>query len=440
MRESTMRTRWVSTAVVVGLAVAGCAGPSAPLDVGTQTAPLSLVLGELKAVDTAPIGPVPGPMFPTTRPYYQPPAGVPSLPPVIPLPPPQPCPEYDPVAPVLGVGRTVPAPPAKAPYRYRTQAIEAMPGTQTAWVGDATWTIEPQPVDSRTGAYDVVYTIKTGDVVTKRVLRTLPRDITAEEGGEPTDQTNPNQLISTANGYLSLAGVQLPASMPNMAGYGLAGIYLVSQETNKGAAFTPSTPIALLQLRQLTGATDPAGQQASAITSIGVDPVNQAVMAFRSTVTNPTHKVNACGTKLEAVEVTLSSPNSPTTAPPPNPGSAFAPDLGAALYAEKNPSADDTKPKANLLLFGQKLDFGLQWGGLLLADTTGVVPKGLLPSGLQIDPQDPPTATPSGPPPREPIEAAMWAGMPVLRWALAHSILKQTSATINQKPILPKAS
>lgn len=433
------RTQWASAAALVGLAVAGCSGPAAPLDVGTQTVPISLVLGQLKVVDQAPIGAISGPLVPSSRPYYQPPVGAPVGQPSLSLPPlPQSsCPEYDPLASVLGVGRTITAPPVKATYSYRAQVIDAYPGKQSAFNGDSTWTIAPGPVDASTGAYDVTYTITMGSVVTTRVLRTLPRDIGAAEGTEPTDQTNPN---TTINAFLSTVGAPtLPTSMPNPSGYGLAGIYLVSQESSAGTAFTPATPIALLQLRQLTGVTDKAAQDTSAITSVGYDPVNQAVMAFRSTVVNPTNKVNACGTKLESVQVSLTSPNGPGTAPPSAPLPLL--DLGAAMYVEKAPSTDPTKPKANVLLFGETLDFGLQWGGLLLKDDSAVLPSGLIPNGLQLDPQDPPTATPSGAPPSgDPVETALWAGTPILEWAQKHMILKQSSFTINEKPKYPKAS
>jgi len=442
MKEIRMRVRWMSVAALVGLAVTGCAGPSAPLDVGTQTAPLSLVLGHIKAVDQAPVGPISGPPIPSSRPYYQPPVlGVPL--PTLPPTPTAPCPDYDPLSPVLGVGRTISAPPMKAIYRYRTQLFESIAGKPASFIGDALWEVAPQKPDTTTGAYDVVYTMKLGKNTTTRVLRTLPRDIQGAEGEEPSDQSNPNAVTAQANTLLAGTGVPpLPSNLPNMAGYGLAGIYLVSQESN-GVAFKPSVPIALLQLRQLTGATDKSAQVASSITSVGVDPVSQSVMAFRSTVTGPANKINACGTKLESVQVTLSSPNTPDAAVPPA-AAGYGPDLGAAFYAERAGSDGGGSPKANVLLFGEKLDFGLQFGGLLLQDAASVG-IGIVPSGIQIDPASPPTATPSGSPPdadpADPtgtaVDTAMWSGLP--QWALSQSIFKMSSATINEKPKLPKA-
>ncbi len=442
MREPIMlnrRNAWASCLALTGMVVAGCAGPAAPLDVGTQTAPLALVLGQLKATDTAPVGPVMGAPAPWTRPYYQPPAGTRTLPSLPSVTPPVPCPDYPPTAAVLGVGRSIAAPPVKASYHYRVPLyLEIYPGKTSTFVGDSVWKVEPQPADASTGAYDVVYTVTYGANTTKRVLRVLPRDIAAASDGEPSDQTNPNQVIAQANSYLTLAGAPaLPSSMPNAAGYGLAGIYLVSQSSSDGSSFTPSVPMALMQLRQVNGATDPTSQNAESITSVGVDPTTQAVMAFRSTITNPTSKVNACGTKLEALQVTLSSPNSPDTSPP-KPG-APAPDYGAAMYVQKASTSDPTHPKANVTLFGEKLDFGLQYGGLILQDQSVVAP-GVPPNGVQVDPLAPPTATPSGPPPSDPTALALWAGSPVLVWAISHMIAKQATFIISEKPKYPKAS
>ena len=44
---------------VAAVALSACAGPKAPFDVGTQAAPVDLVLGEHEAVVEAPVGPLP---------------------------------------------------------------------------------------------------------------------------------------------------------------------------------------------------------------------------------------------------------------------------------------------------------------------------------------------------------------------------------------------
>lgn len=436
LEEHTMRhrrrTRSTVVVAVLGLGLTACSGPSAPLDIGTQTVPIALVLGELKAVQEAPLGPVSAPHAPQSFPYYEVPViepGVVSLPPA-PVLPVGPCPEFDPIAPVLGVGRAIEAPPAKATYPYRAKVIDSYPGKQSTFDGNSTWTIEPGPVDAVTGAYDVTYTVKMGEATTMRVLRTLPRDIaTTDESGEPADVTNPNTntAIDTVNGYLTGQGLApIPRNAPNPAGYGLAGIYLVSQESNE-SSFTPSTPIALMQLRQLTGDSAPEAAAASAITSSGTDPKTGAAMAFRSTVTSFTNKVNACGTPVQTIQVALTSPNSPATAPPPNPTTGILP-TDAAVYVEKAPSTDPTKPKSHVLLFGEKLDFALQYGGLLVHDEVSVGAYG----GYQVDAQDPPQ------PPSEVSPGGALGSF--MGWYAKHMIMKQSSFTINVKPQPAKAS
>ena len=101
-----------------------------------------------------------------------------------------------------------------------------------------------------------------------------------------------------------------------------------------------------------------------------------------------------------------------------------------------------------MVLFDEKIDFGLQYGGLILADNTVVVPKGLLPNGLVLDPSEPPTEAPSGSPPAanpgDPTgtatNTALWASTPLVSYATKHGIAKTDTFTINVKPKMPKAS
>lgn len=431
------RHQLIGAVVLVGLTATACSGPAAPLDIGTQTVPIALVLGELQAVQEAPLGPISAPVQPQDLPYFsQPAAGQPPdpLPPLSPpaeelLPMPTgPCPDVDPLAPVLAVGHTIEAPPVKATYRYRALVTDTYPGKASAYAGDSIWTIEPGPVDAVTGSYDVTYTVKMGAATTKRVLRTLPRDLAAADPSAPPNDPNPNDAIVIANANLASQGVPpIPSTAPNPAGYGLAGVYLVSQESN-GVVFRPSTPIALLQLRQVTGAENAeAAAAAGAITSAGSDPVTGAVMAFRSTVTSATNKVNACGTPLQTVQVALTSPNSPATTPPPNPATHLVPTDGA-VYAERAPSTDPTNPKSNVLLFAEKIDFGLQYGGLVVQDALTV---GSL-NGVQVSADKPPA------PPKEITLGGVLGSF--LSWYANHAILKQSAFTINEQPQYRKAA
>lgn len=436
MSRHSRPSRITGMLLLAGLSMSACSGPNAPLDIGTQTAALSLVLGQLKAVQDAPVGPVSTPPRPQDFPYYQPPpAGVPPVVPTLPPLPTGPCPAFDPLAPVLGVGRVVAVPPVKATYHYRTQIISSYPGKTSSFSGDALWTIEPGTPDATTGAYDVTYTVKAGSSVTKRVLRTLPHDIGSPPGSDPTDQSNPNAIITTVNG-LGILPQPLPADLTNLAAYGLAGIYLVSQESTtaegKVQAFTPSPPMALLQLRQLTGATDSESRAAEAITSVGYDPTSQAAMAYKSTVLSVTNKVNACGTPLQSVQISLSAANNNETKAPATP---VGTDANAAMFAQRDVTSDPTKPKTNVLLFTQKIDFGLQYGGLILQEAAGVAPY----NGFQVDNNNPPPV-PSSVPSPDPgsIEGAVLGS--VLTWAATHMIFNVTGATINEKPKYPKAA
>lgn len=427
--------RLTAAAVLGGLVVTGCSGPAAPLDVGTQSVPIALVLGQIKAVQAAPVGPLNGPTKPQDFPFYPLPSPVrgiveQSLPPV----PVGPCPDYDPLAPVLGVGRTIPGPPVTATYPYRGQVIDVYPGKTSAFVGSSSWSVSTGPADPTTGAYDVTYTVKLGAATTTRVLRTLPHDITpgSDAGSDPSDQTNPNATIATINSTLSSEGAPpLPTDMPNPAGYGLAGIYLVSQESN-GVTFTPSVPLALLQLRQLNGAGDAQAAAAEAITSYGYDPVTQSAMAFKSTVTTAIDKVNACGTPLQAVQVSLTAPGTSEAAPPKPP---VGPDPGAAVYAQRDVTSDPTKPQGSVVFFQDKIDFGLEYGGLIVKEESAVAPL----NGVQVDTNNPPT-TPTAVPQPNPDDIEGVVLGTTLQWAVKHMIFKQATFTINVKPKVPKAS
>lgn len=434
------RTQWTTAAALLGFAVTACAGPQAPLDVGTQAAPISLVLGELKAVMETPVGPLPAAQLPNTftlPPLSPLPAVLPSGPPPFP----NPCPDYDVAAPVLGVGNVLPNPPVapKAyPYRVVGAYLDNYPGRTFTFVGNTSWRVQVGKPDATTGAYDVTYTVTMGKRTTTRVLRTLPHDIQDTSALLLTDPTNPNSVVKQVND-LGVLPSPLPTGLPNLAGYGHAGIYLVSQQTN-GHTFTPSVPMALLQLRQLTGAIDPASVAGAAITSVGIDPTSQAVMAFRSTVTNPTYKINACGDPLQTVQVSFTTPAPPVDGAPTNVGGVF--DVGLGVFAEKNAGDDPTQPKVNVMLFGQKVAFGLQYGGLVLDEDLLVGPL----QGLQLDPKDPPTAPGSPPPSPQPTpqwlstELAGWALTPAIEYAATHMILKLQHFTINVKPAYPKAS
>lgn len=421
-KPSVMRmgSRLTCIGVVLAVAVTGCAGPSEPLEVGTQTMSLSLLLGKIKAIQQAPVGPVSSPPAPENLPFYNPPPGPGAPPPSPPSPgggqPPSDCPMYDPRSPItVPVGRKIPAPPKETTYEYKAIVAEAYPGEKpfvydSSASGNSIWSVQTVQVDSATGAFDVTYTVKLGKSTTKRVFRVLPQDLATLP--VPID-SNPNAIVRKIND-LNVLPAKLPANLPNLAGYGLAGIYLVSQESN-GVTFRPAVPIALLQLRQLDATSAEAAKEA-AITSVGFDPQSQAAMAFKSTVVNNPHDVNACGTRLQAVQVEFTSPYPPGVVPNIGPLN-----LNVALFARKVPGSDPTRPRADVLLFKEQLDFGLQYGGLVLRDDSQMAPF-----GVRADGQNPP------PPPDGISDEAVMKSFE--EWVEKHAIVKVSSFNIVGSP------
>lgn len=448
-KESTMRSlrrraTGGASAALAGLALAACSGPAAPLDVGTQTAPISLVLGTFNEMHKPPIGP----KVPVARDFFLPTYPTPGVPNVEPTLPPfvDPCPRLDPTVPALGVGRTVPAPPVKATYPYAATVLDSYAGTSYRFMGTSQWSVSAAPPDE-TGAYEVTYSIRLGKDVTTRVLRTLPRDVaTSPEGlpGSPIqgDATNPNDIVKEINTRMVAAGVAatLPTGLPNLAGYGRAGIYLVSQVQN-GVTFRPSAPIALLQLRQLTGLTDPAARADASITSVGYDPVSKAYMAFRSTVVDEGLRLNACGKPVEAVKVALGAPTPPATPRDLTGVAALFADTGAAVYVAESAKSTPQKPAYDVIPFRQELMFGLQYGGLLVQESAAA-----LPSYASVVQPDEAPGTPSGVPSAEPggdpqdvvSAAAGWAATPILEWAHRFPITKIVDFRIMVQPRVPK--
>src|SRR4051794_24096800 len=102
---------------VSALGLTACAGPKAPFNVGTQAAPVDLVLGEHKAVIEAPVGPFSLDLpsdFTNYVPVGRAPAPVEDL---------GPCPDYDPIAPATSDG-DLKGPPPEATYTYRAKTTD----------------------------------------------------------------------------------------------------------------------------------------------------------------------------------------------------------------------------------------------------------------------------------------------------------------------------
>ena len=343
-----MRAVAVPGLVVAVLLTSACAGPKAPFEVGTQTAPINLVLGARQAVEAAPVGPVLGPLPPGFSPFIPELPGLPEpsvSPPTVPSPPSEPCPAFDPLAPVSASGIVLPGPPQPATYTYRGKVVDTAGTSKATYQGDSSWKVTVSDADPETGGYQVTTEVSLGKATSKRVLLVLPTSLTADLTDPPyfdpdsPDATDPNAILAAqVNSTLVMLGLPvLPRVLPNPGRYGVAGIYLVSQ-TSGSSTFTPDVPIPLLQT--------PVGN--NSFTGMGTD--GSTVMTFTSTVNKRTN-VNACGTKVEGIEVSLTD----------------------GRLAGR--TADGTVQQ---VAFEETLVFGLQFGGLPVHDagtiTTATAP------------------------------------------------------------------
>lgn len=323
-------------ALAAGLLVTACSGPKSPFDIGTQNETLSLTLGEHTAVVSAPVGPIVLPVGPVIAP--QPQEEEPEPEPV-PSPSLGPCPDFNQLSPVSGVGLEIAKPPSPGTYEYRATTTDAVGKAKTTFKGDTTWKVTIGKQDPISGGYDVSTEVTTGKVKSTRVLRVLtkPLDVgpASQALGDPAATDLNRQVIDTVNG---LAGLGLPRAIPNVGRYGPAGIYLLEQRAGD-SVFKPIIPIPLVQT--------PVDDR-NVFTGLGTD--GTTFMTFTSTIKKKAI-VNACGTKIEAVEVEL--------------GGGTIVSLAGL--------------KASVVQFTETLDFGLQYGGIPVADrgkVTGVQAPG----------------------------------------------------------------
>lgn len=349
-----MRAAATTGIALVGMVLSACAGPKAPYDVGTQAAPVNLILGAHQAVVVAPIGPMTQQLPPSLAPFIPlPPLPIPSGKPSVEIPL-GPCPVAGPDAPISSPGGvTIAGPPQAGSYQYRGKTTDTV-GTKTqTWKGNSTWKVTVGAADA-TGGYPVTIetTIANKDTkaTTRRVLLVLPKAIDAAAPSLPTfgqpvgdpGSTDPNvQVIDTYNSTVGPYGLPpLPRSLPNPGRFGPAGIYLLSQ-SGGGATFTPTVPIPLLQT-PVANAT---------FTGIGTDGLT--AMTFTSSVTKPRTGVDACGKKVDAVEVHLTN----------------------GRIAGLTPEG-----KVTVVEFDETLTFALQAGGIPMSDK-GKVSANVLPGG-----------------------------------------------------------
>lgn len=344
-----MRLLLTATTATAALMLSGCAGPRAPFEIGTQNAPVDLVLGERAPVVQAPVGPISAPLPPTLAPFFPAPQGPQPSRPVVVAPPAAPslgpCPDFDPIAPVATVGLTLAGPPEAGTYTYRAKTSETFGSAKSAFSGDSTWKVTVSPADPTTGGHQVTTEVRIGTTTTQRVFLVLTKAVgSGQAGGSPLDEPNATDLnAQVIDLYNTVGGSQglpkIPRAAPNLGRYGPAGIYLVSQSAGD-TTFKPTVPIPLLQT--------PVGN--NSFTGIGTDGVTN--MRFVSTV-KKNSLVNACGEKLESVEVALTD----------------------GIVSGRSGAGE-----VQQVAFTETLHFGLQFGGLPLRDS-GTVTGVVLPGG-----------------------------------------------------------
>jgi hypothetical protein len=337
---TTTRSAATRRAAVVGLvtllAATACSGPKAPFDIGTQAAPVDLVLGEREAVVEAPVGPFSVPL-PREVPVIRDTAAAPSTDApttsttAAPL---GPCPPFDPLAPVAG-GSDVDftGKPQAGTYAYRAKTTETVGSQTTRFEGDSTWKITVGATDPSNNGTPVTIDVTVGPARTSRELLLLPQPTTTGPAGDPNTTDLNYQVVDQYNLAAVLAGLpRIDRNAPNLGRYGLAGIYLVSQTTGD-STFRPTVPIPLVQTPVSPGRSFQA---------VGTDGVT--TMSFTST-TKKTEYVNACGTKVESILVDLSEGR-----------------IGGRT--------DEGRPYR--LAFEESLFIGLQFGGIPVRDVGAV--------------------------------------------------------------------
>lgn len=331
--------------VAAACLLSACGGPKAPFDVGTQAAPLDLILGEYEAVVEAPVGPLSVQLPPTFAPFVR--KGTPTPSPIEDV---EPCPDFDPLAPVQAGEIEIIGPPPPSTYTYRAKTEDQVGDQKKTYAGDTSWEVKPAVKDAETGGDLVTIVVTVGTTKSQRTFLLLPKTITEYPSTpvlNPNDpnSTDPNyQIIDGYNGTAPLLGLpRIDRNAPNLGRFGVAGIYLVSQTMGEDT-FTPTSPIPILQ----------TPVRSTSFTAFGTDGV--VAMKFLSTV-QKTEFVNACGTKLETVRV----------------------DLTDGVIAGFTDDGDVYRVE-----FTEKLYFGLQFGGLPVKDE-GTVTGSTLPGGAPAE-------------------------------------------------------
>jgi hypothetical protein len=334
-----MRRSRIAGILLVAFAAAAC-GPLDPLSVGTQDVPLSLILGEHQAVQTAPVGPLTLPPSVPGSPVFGPPAPAPTTSPTrVSTTPPQTspvvqlgaCPDYSPIAPVLGVTTSVVEPPAAATYTYRAHVTEQTGAVESHYSGPTTWTVSPPSKPDSLGDYTFAIRVRAGSQLTVTTYEVVPTGV--EIDGQPV----PPDLLGTTNAVIATVNANTGENIPEVSGdpapLGQPGLFLAGVAGTGQTTFQPKSPLQLVAFPVTLGA---------AFSTAGSD--GTTTMSYTSTVAKQV-KDNACGVPVQAWDISLTG--------------------GRLLTEDSSGSPQDVS-------FTRELDVATQFGGLIVGDDSSI--------------------------------------------------------------------
>jgi hypothetical protein len=275
----SIRIRTVAGIALLALSSAACAGPHAPLEIGSKDVPVDIVLGQQQQL----IAPAPG---------SNPVAGFPGfISPPIPIPepgappppaqPPQKCPLASPFdASKLVAYQTAPKPPVPATYVYRNNGmLKVGAGVATSFPPEQTRTVRNVKPDG-SGNFDFDVAALLEGVLTTTTYRVM--------NTEPT---------------------------PDRGVYIAAVVTTFADGTTE--SFNPDQPILLMPFPAPelgTGLEDEINHtRGQGYQSAGTDPISQTTMDVQAKIDGKT-RANACGEWVDAwdIEVTQGKIAGPT--------------------------------------------------------------------------------------------------------------------------------
>lgn len=274
----------VSIAALAALfLVAACAGPRAPIDVGSKEVPIDLLLGaKVAKVAQAPLPPLEIPVTPQGLVTFRP---VPVLEPPAPATtePPGPCPEMDPLAvPKKVATNNISAPPKPGTYTARTVGRFRVGGAnaQDVLLNPSSTIVVGSPMQEAAGTTTFDFTVKNGNAETTSTYRIVPLGVSPSPPAPPS-----------AGGVTATVPNDAPKLSP-----AAPGLYLARVSSPGSVGFTPTAPGILVTRFPIDLGTT--------IDTSGTDGVTTT--SWRTTV-KAKETVDACGTPIDTYRIELSN-------------------------------------------------------------------------------------------------------------------------------------